>query len=126
MKKDDGQILVTVTGETKAPIKSFLFGKDGLAKQMVISIDTGMGAKQDITMDLKYKKEGDKYLQNVESFELEMGGMGKMTVKRETTYEKVKDIWLRKKLVSETTMGDRAMGGMTIEFTEWKLNDDVK
>jgi hypothetical protein len=125
-KKDDGTILVTVTGETEAGVKSFLFGTDGLAKQMVISIDAGMGAKQDITMDVKYQKEGDKHLQTGESFELEMGGMGKMSVKRETTFEKVKDIWLRKKLVSTTTMGERAMGGMTVEFTDWKLNDDVK
>jgi hypothetical protein len=125
-QKDDGKILVTVEGKTKANIKSFLFAKIGLVEQMVVSADTGMGTKQDLTMHFVYRKEGDKHLETGQSFEIEMGGMGKMSVKREKTYEKVSGFWLRKKVVSQTKMGERAMGGMTLELTEWKLNDDVK
>ncbi|MHC4470979.1 MAG: hypothetical protein ACYTDY_09485 [Planctomycetota bacterium] len=125
-QKDDGKILVTVEGKTKANIKSFLFGKNGLVEQLVVSADTGMGTKQDLTMHFAYRKEGDKHLETGQSFELEMGGMGKMSVKREKTYEKVSGFWLLKKIVSQTKMGEQAMGGMTLELTEWKLNDDVK
>jgi len=125
-KKDDGRILVTVDGKTTEGIKSFLFGTNGLIEEMTMSRDLGMGTKQDLTMHMQYRKEGEKHLQTGESFEVEMGGMGKLSVERVTTYEQVKGFYLRKKLESKTSMGGKSMGSSTLEFTDWKLNEEVK
>lgn len=115
--------VVTVEGKTKAGFKSFTFDKDGVLTQLRMDTQGQMGP-QKMTMKLFYTKVDGKYLPSSQKGEME-GGMGKMGLDIKFTYTKVGDYHVKQRQVTNVSMGGAPMGAHTMEFSDWKFNDDV-
>ncbi|MHC4135601.1 MAG: hypothetical protein ACYS0K_11515 [Planctomycetota bacterium] len=120
---EEGHV-VTVDGKTKAGFKSLTFDKDGVLTQLVMETPGQMGGMQKIAMKLTYTKVDGKYLLESQNGEME-GGMGKMGLVIKFTYAKVGDYQVKQRQVTNVSMGGTPMGSHTMEYTDWKLSDDV-
>lgn len=115
--------VIKIEGKTKAGLQSFTFDKDGVFTGMATNRQGPMGP-QKMKMKFTYTKVDGKYLVAAQTGEME-GGRGKVSLDIKFTYAKVGDYHVKQKQVTNILMGGARMGGHTMEFSDWKLNDDV-
>lgn len=109
-------------GKAGAPIKAFVFGKDGVLKGMVIEIpNPATGQPVSVDFDMGFTKlENGKYFNTGWEF-----GMGAFTDKTTLTVEKRGGFYVVTKADSSGTAGGQPIMTYTLRFTDWKFNDDV-
>jgi len=123
-KAEDGAVTITVKGETEAGFKTMRFGADGILSEFVVSQDTGMGQKQDITVKLTHEEKEGALLVTKEFVSLETP-MGPFEMTSTTTWAKSGGYWVKEKIEAVSKMGGQTAGNRTVEYSEWKFNDDV-
>jgi hypothetical protein len=109
-----------------APIKAFIFGKDGVLKGMVLEIpDPGTGQAIPVDFDMGFKKlDNGKYFNTGWEFTANFS-MGAFTEKTTLTVEKRGAFYVLTAADSNGMMGGQPMMSKTLRFTDWKFNDDV-
>jgi hypothetical protein len=115
--------VIKIEGKTKAGFKSITFDKEGVLTDVALDRQGQMG-QQRMKMKFAYTKLDGKYLVSAQTGEMG-GGMGQMSLDIKFTYAKVGDYQVKQKQVTNILMGGARMGGHTMEFSDWKLNDDV-
>ena len=95
-----------------ANYKEFKFDKDGLFASIVLSVDSGMGQKQDVTVNRTHGEKEGALLVTSESVKVELpGGQGSFEQTATLTYKKVGDFWLVEKREAKSKMSGQDFGG---------------
>jgi hypothetical protein len=123
-KAGEAGTIITVGGTARGP-KELRFDKDGRLAGMVVAMVTG-GAVTEVVLTFAYEQVGEKFAISGWTVEFEIPGIGKA---KETTRFTLKEVDGRRvpERAEAKTEGARGpLGSRTIEFADWKFNDDAE
>jgi hypothetical protein len=126
LKAGETEDRLEVEGATgAAPIKAFVFGKDGVMKGMVMEIPDGTGQTLSVDFTMTFQKlENGQYFNSGWEFSAQFP-MGAFSEKTTMTVEKQGGYYVLTQVDSNGTMGGEPFMTKTLRFTDWKFNDDV-